>query len=110
MEANPSRNAGSDWDTFAGRGDPEQRYRLYRVCPGETTPELIATCASEEAVGVALCLLGREQELVDCALGVLDTGENVEKGQRWILKPWRAMPKEVSHAASVLARSKKSVS
>jgi hypothetical protein len=94
-----------DWDTFAGRGDPEQRYRLYRVCPGETTPELIATCASESAVGVALCTLGREQELTDCALGVLDTMG--EKGQRWILRPWRAMPKEVSAAGRVLASARK---
>lgn len=96
---------GLSWDEFAGRGDPRQRYRLYRVCPGETTPELICTTGTEEGVGLALCTLGREGELTDCAVGVLDT--EGEKGQQWILRPWRAMPKEVSHAASVLARSKR---
>jgi hypothetical protein len=88
-----------DWDSFAG-----QRFRLYRVCPGETTPELVMTCGTPEALGLALVTGGREGQWTDCAIGVLDVMG--EKGERWILKPWRAMPKEVSHAASVLARSK----
>ncbi len=87
----------------SNRGDPE-RFRIYRVCQGSTEKELVATCASAEAVGVALITLGRESEWVDCAVGILDT--QGETGQKWILKPWRAMPKEVSAAASVLAQSK----
>ena len=94
-----------EWDTFTGRHDPEQQYRLYRVCPGETTPELVATCATPDALGVALVTLGREGEWTDCAVGVLHVAG--EPGERWLLRPWRAMPREVSHAASVLARSKK---
>ena len=105
MEASRHVTAGLSWDDFAGRGDPRQRYRLYRVCPGETTPELVCTVGSEEAIGVALCTLGREDEWKDCALGVLDT--EGEKGQQWILKPWRAMPKEVSAAGRVLASARK---
>lgn len=87
--------------------DPAQRFRVYTVCQGETTRNLIATCASEESLGVAICTLGREGEFVDCALGILDTDPAAIVGQKWILKPWRAMPKEVSAAASILARSKK---
>lgn len=94
-----------DWDTFSGRGDPEQAYRLYRVCPGETTPELLATCGSPEALGVAICTLGAEGEFLDCAAGVLHT--EGEPGKRWLLKPWRAMPKEASMAGKVLRSARK---
>jgi hypothetical protein len=103
----PERYVTADvgWDTFAGRGDPEQQYRLYRVCPGETTPELVATCGSPEALGVAIVTLGREQMFKDCALGVLHV--EGEPGERWLQTPWRAMPKEVSAAGRVLARARK---
>ena len=102
-----ARNVTPDveWDTFAGRDDPEQQYRVYRVCPGETTPELMVTCGTPEALGVALVTLGREGEWKDCAIGVLHVLG--EPGQRWLLKPWRAMPKEVSAAGRVLASARK---
>ncbi len=103
MHSDPLRN-DLDWDTFAGRGDPEQRYRLYIVCAGETKHTLLTTCATEEAVGVMLCQLGRDGQLKDCAHGCLDTMP--EEGQpAWLWKPWRAMPKEVSHAGRVLRAS-----
>ncbi len=108
MTPDPLRNTDVDWDTFAGRGDPEQAYRLYRVCPGETTPELVATCGSPEGLGVAIVTLGREGEFKDCALGVLHV--EGEPGERWLLKPWRAMPKEVSAAGRVLAGARKRTS
>ena len=94
----PLRNTDTEYD-------PAERFRVYTVCQGETTKNLIATCATPEALGVALVTLGREGEFIDCAVGILDTAGEV--GQKWILKPWRAMPKEVSAAASVLAQSKK---
>ena len=93
-----------EWESVSGRGDPRQRFRIYRLCPGETEPELVATCASEEAVGVTLCTLGREGEFDpeegDCAIGILDT--EGETGRKWLVKPWLASPKNVSDAARVL--------
>lgn len=96
-----------DWDEVSGRGDPRQRYRIYRLCPGETEPDLLATCESEAAVGVTLCTLGREGEFSpengDCAIGVLDTEGEV--GQKWIFRPWLASPKNVSDAGKVMRRA-----
>lgn len=93
-----------DWNDFSGRGDPEQRYRIYcRSHEGELT--LIATCGSEAAVGVTICTLGREGAFADCALGVLD--DMGQTGQKWIVRPWERSARNVSVAGSVLARSKK---
>ena len=99
-----------DWDFVSGRvdangdPDPRSRYRIYRLCPGQTEPELVATCGTEAAVGVALCTLGREGEFDpdagDCAVGVLDTMGEV--GRRWIFRPWLASPGNVADAARVL--------
>jgi hypothetical protein len=106
-----------DWELVSGREDvngepdPEQRFRIYRLCPGDTDPELLATCATEGGVGVALCTLGREGEFDpdngDCAVGVLDTMGEV--GRKWIFRPWLASPANVSDAGKVLrtARRKK---
>lgn len=103
------------WELVSGREDvngdpdPRQRYRLYRLCPGETDPELIATCATEAAVGVALCTLGREGEFDvdngDCSIGVLDSMG--ETGKKWLIKPWLASPKNVSDAGRVLGRERR---
>ena len=89
------------WEDVAPRRQ-EERFRLYRVClPESTELELLATCATEEAVGVALCTLGREGEYADqCAFGILDTMGEV--GKKWLVKPWRAMPRELSEAGRVL--------
>lgn len=95
---------GLNWDDFSGRGDPEQRYRIYcRTHEGEL--QLLATCGSEAAVGVTICTLGREHEFENCALGIID--EMGEKGQRWILRPWEASAKNASDAGRVLAKSKR---
>ncbi len=99
------RDPGSflDWDVVAPRR-PEERFRIYRLCPGETDPELVATCASAEAVGVALVTLGREGEFDpmsgDCAVGILDT--EGETGRKWIIKPWLASPSNLTAAGKVL--------
>ena len=93
-----------------GRNDPAQRFALYRLCPGvEREKELLATCATPEALGVAIVTLAREGELeVDgqpCRVGVLD--RQGEKNHKWLIRPWEASPRNVSDAASTLARSRK---
>lgn len=119
-----------EWETFAGRDDPAQRFRLYRLCvcaacsgarliDGEKCPEcrgegrtreLVATAASAEAVGVALVTLAREDEWVDaegepCGFGLLDTQGEV--GHKWLIRPWAASPRNVSDAGRVLATARK---
>lgn len=84
---------------------PEERYALYRLCDHGATLELVATCATAEAVGVALITLGRESEFDDCPVGVLD--RLPEPGERkWVLLPWLPSAKNASDAGRVLARSK----
>ncbi|GIV03645.1 MAG: hypothetical protein KatS3mg015_2475 [Fimbriimonadales bacterium] len=113
-----------DWDEVSGRGDARQRFRIYRLCQcplcggeravdGVRCPEcqgegrarqLLATVATEEAVGTAIVTLGREGEFEDCPVGVLDTLG--EPGKRWIIKPWLPSPRNVSDAARTLASAK----
>ena len=124
VTADPSADALA-WDDYTGRGDPEQRFRLYRLCHCERcngigklnarhaaerrctecrgegrTLELVATCASAEAVGVTLVTLGREGEWSECPVGVLDT--EGEKGQKWLVSPWLPSPRNVSDAGRLL--------
>lgn len=100
-----------EWESVSGRGDPRQRFRIYRLCPGETDPELVATCESEAAVGVTLCTLGREGEFDpdegDCSIGILD--QEGETGRKWLIKPWLASPGNVSVAARVLRTARADV-
>ena len=111
--------------------DPRERFALYRLCEcnacdgiGKTrvlnhmepsmrcwkcrgegrTRDLIATCATPEAVGVALVTLGREGEWDDCPVGVLDT--QGETGKKWLVRPWLPSARNVSDAGRTLARSK----
>lgn len=118
-------------DSLTGRDDPQQRFRVYRLCEcfdcmgkgkmpdpeGLTTkrcPEcrgegkvldLVATCADPQSLGVAIVQLGQEGEFNECPIGVLDT--QGEKDQKWIILPWLPSPRNVSDAARTLARSRK---
>ena len=113
-----------------GRGDPDQRYRLYRLCPcdacngfgklyagGLTTKaekwnrcsecrgegrtlQLVATCGTPQSLGVALVELAQEGEFDECPIGIL------EDGGSWLIKPWLPSPRNVSDAARTLAKSK----
>ena len=75
-------------------------------CRGEgRVREELATCASPEAVGVALVTLAREGEWQDCPLGLLDS--EGEKGKRWLILPWTASPRNVSDAGKLLRSSRK---
>ena len=110
-----------------------ERYALYRLCecascdgtgktqdafPAGTSPrcqacrgegrtrDLIATCGSAEAVGVALVTLAREGEWADgCPLGLLDTMG--DKGERWLIKPWEPSTRNVTAAAKLLRGQQK---
>ena len=74
-------------------------------CRGEgRTRDLIATCATPEAVGVALVTLGREGEWNECPVGILDT--EGETGHKWIVRPWLPSARNVSDAGRTLAQSK----
>lgn len=94
-----------DWEQEDGRNDPRQRFALYRICSDvEREKELLATCATPEAVGVALVTLAREGEFtVDdepCRFGLLD--RMGEKGKRWLILPWGPSPRQVSDAGRLL--------
>lgn len=112
-----------------GRNDPEQRYALYRLCQCEecsgagklpASPEkavqgrcwacrgegrvreLVATCPSPEAVGVALVTLGREGEWDECPIGLLDRQPEGKSTGTWIVRPWLPSPRNVSDAGRLL--------
>jgi hypothetical protein len=121
--------AASDNPTPA---DPErearERYRLYRLCPcadcdglgkvyavkwarckscrGEGRAlELLATCATPEAVGVTIVTLAREHELDECPIGLLD--RMPEPGDpKWLVLPWLPSPRNVSDAGRLLQRQR----
>ena len=74
-------------------------------CRGEgRTRDLVATCDTAEALGVALVTLGREGEWDECPVGVLDT--QGETGKKWLVKPWLPSARNISDAGRTLARSK----
>jgi len=75
------------------------------TCRGEgRTRDLVATCATPEAVGVALVTLGREGEWAECPVGILDT--QGQTGEKWIVRPWLPSARNVSDAGRTLAKAK----
>jgi hypothetical protein len=93
--------------TFEEEDEHTQTFGIKRCpdCRGEgRTRDLVATCATPEAIGVALVTLGREGEWEGCPIGILDT--EGEKGQRWLVRPWSPSARNVSDAARTLAKSK----
>ena len=93
-----------DWHTqpFGQRTS----HRRCEACRGEgRTRDLIATCATPEAVGVALVTLGREGEWDECPVGILDT--QGETGEKWIVRPWLPSARNVSDAGRTLRRARK---
>ena len=70
-------------------------------CRGESRmKELVATCGTPEALGVALVTLAREEEFSECPLGLLD--RMGEKGQKWLVSPWLPSPRNASDAGKLL--------
>jgi hypothetical protein len=95
--------------SISPRGDVEGATGILIRCPdcrgeGRVRQEL-ATCASPEAVGVAIVTLAREGEWDECPLGCLDTMG--EPGKKWLIKPWLPSARNVSDAARTLAKSKR---
>lgn len=90
-------------DSTLRSSEMEERFALYRLCPNGDH-DLVATCGTPEAVGVALVTLGREGEWEGCAFGVLDTLG--AKNQKWIIRPWLPSPKNLSDAGRVLATAR----
>jgi hypothetical protein len=77
-------------------------------CRGEgRVRQELATCATPEAVGVAIVTLAREGEFEDCPLGLLDSeaGEESTVG-KWLVRPWLPSARNVSDAGRTLAKSK----
>ena len=85
--------------------DPE-RFRIYRLCDGEL--EIVATCGTPEAVGVALVTLAREGEFDKCPIGVMDRPAGQKTGT-WLVRPWLPFPtpKNASDAGRTLAKARK---
>jgi DnaJ-class molecular chaperone len=104
-------------------------------CRGEgRVRQEIATCATPEAVGVAIVTLAREGEWDECPLGLLDglpdcdecdvsvdggaermscakcKGSGVKPTGTWLITPWLPSARNVTDAARTLAKSKKTVS
>lgn len=77
-----------DWEEISGRNDERQRFRLYKV-GRDGSPELVATTATPEGVGVAIVTLGREGEWENTCVGVLDSMGEV--GQKWLSNPFAPM-------------------
>lgn len=89
---------------------PGKPYHLNRerceTCRGEgKVRELVATCETPEALGVALVTLGREGEWDECPVGILD--RMGEPGEKWIVKPWLPSARNVSDAGRTLSRARK---
>jgi hypothetical protein len=120
----PRDGIGNEMPARYVTDEERERYRLYRLCDCTTcgatgrmvaapylekcpacrgegrTRDLVATCATAEAVGVALVTLGREGEWDECPVGVLDTMG--EPGEKWILRPWLPSARNTSQAGRVL--------
>ena len=88
-------------DDTAGR----VKYDRCPDCRGEgRTRDLIATCATPEALGVAIVTLAREGEWEGCPIGILDTLG--EPGEKWLVRPWLPSARNITDAARTLAKSK----
>lgn len=120
--------SGEVYDHLTGRSDPQQRFRLYRLCQCEPcggtgkvmipvgptivgrcgecrgegkTLDLVATAGNAEAVGTAIISLAREGEFSECPVGILDT--EGEPNQKWLISPWLPSPRNISDAGRTLA-------
>lgn len=99
-----------DWEEVSGRNDPRQRFRIYRLDPRETEPQLVFTCGHEAVLGQALITTAREGEFKDCALGIIevvwDDEEQEITGSHWLIKPWLPGPATVPEAERVIGMAK----
>jgi hypothetical protein len=126
--AEPETVGAGVWESFTGEGDPQQRFRIYRLCSCEAcggsgkidttvdytgnvrcddcrgegrVKQLVATAETPAGVGEALVQNGREGAFLECPVGVLDT--EGEKGQKWLISPWLPSARNISDAGRTLA-------
>lgn len=66
---------------------PEERFGLYVIREGEL--QLLATCDSPEALGVAITVLASEREFEDAeGFGVLDSHGAPDAPGEWLVNPF----------------------
>ena len=87
--------------------EPTKSYDRCPACRGEgRTRDLVATCATPEALGVTLYTLALEGEFDECPIGILD--RIPEPGNpKWLIRPWLPSARNISDAGRTLAHSKK---
>ncbi len=123
-EAEPVTVGAGVWESFTGEGDPQERFRVYRLCEcdrcngsgrddksktgrcvecrGEgKVKQLVATAGNAEGVGTAIIQNAREGAFAECPIGILDT--EGEKGQKWLVSPWLPSARNISDAGRTLA-------
>lgn len=67
---------------------PEERFGIYRIRGDEL--QLVATVQTQEAIGVAIFVLGMEGEWENCdGFGVLDSFGDPSKPGKWLVNPFR---------------------
>lgn len=125
MTVSWEEHAGEDPRT--GEQDPEQRFKLYRLCDCQTCDatgwlatskkrtrcadcrgegrvrELVATC-NEDSLGQTIIKLGQEGNWADCPFGLLDTMGEVN--QKWLVRPWLPSARNLSDAGRQLSKTR----
>lgn len=125
----------TDSDHVTGRGDPQQRFRIYRLCNCEVcggTGKAIEVLPKGRRGGVSSSRSikcpecrgeGKTLDLVACCADPQGVGVTIitlgaegefedcpigilEDGGSWLVKPWLPSPRNVADAARVLAKSK----
>lgn len=104
-------------DSLTGRGDPQQRYRVYRLCICEAceghgkladtrcpecrgegkTLDHVANAGDEAGLGALIITNAREGAFDGCPIGIL------EDGGSWLVSPWLPSARNVSDAGRTLA-------
>lgn len=80
----------------------DEQYRISRrTAHGDL--EIVATCGTKEAIGVALVTLGEEGEFDGCTVGVLHKPFEDKPGT-WIVNPFPAIPRSGDTASGKKSR------
>lgn len=120
-------------DSLTGRGDPQQRFRLYRLClcescggtgKRELTNEVLAEWGPQSSTRCPKCRgEGKALSLVATAANAAGIGEAIihnalegnledcpigilEDGGGWLVKPWLPSARNVSDAGRSLAEAR----